>query len=91
MIPRHEILGIDLDSTWEKVLEAIVQSKHEWMPVYRENINQVMGVLHVRELMNVTLTSELNQQVLIKMLHEPYFIPEGTLLNIQLHNFQQHK
>lgn len=90
MIPRHEILGIDLNAKWEKVSEAIAQSKHEWMPVYRENINQVVGILHIRELMNVTLTSTLSQQVLMKMLHEPYFIPEGTLLNIQLHNFQQH-
>jgi Mg2+/Co2+ transporter CorB len=90
MIPRHEILGIDLDASWEKISEVIARSKHEWMPVYRENINQVVGILHVRELMQVTLTSTLTQQVLMKMLHEPYFIPEGTLLNIQLHNFQQH-
>lgn len=90
MIPRHEIFGIDLDAKWEKVSEVIAKSKHEWMPVYRENINQVVGILHVRELMHVTLTSTLTQQVLMKMLHEPYFIPEGTLLNIQLHNFQQH-
>lgn len=90
MIPRHEILGIDLDAKWEKILEAIVQSKHEWIPVYRENINQVVGILHVRELMRVTLTSALTPQSLMKMLNEPYFIPEGTLLNIQLHNFQQH-
>lgn len=90
MIPRHEILGIDLDAKWEKILDAIVQSKHEWIPVYRENINQVVGILHVRELMSLTLTNALTQQGLMKMLHEPYFIPEGTLLNIQLHNFQQH-
>ncbi len=90
MIPRHEILGIDLDATWENVLETIAQSKYEWMPVYRENINQVIGILHVRELMGATLTEALSQQVLMKILHEPYFIPEGTLLNIQLDNFQQH-
>jgi Mg2+/Co2+ transporter CorB len=90
MIPRHEIAGIDLDADWEVIFEVIAQSKHEWMPVYRENINHVMGVLHVRELINATLTSNFNQQVLMKLLHEPYFIPVGTLLNIQLQNFQQH-
>lgn len=90
MIPRHEIFGIDLNTTWEKILEAIAQSKHEWVPVYRENINQVIGILHIRELMGATLAKALNQQILMRMLHEPYFIPEGTLLNIQLDNFQQH-
>lgn len=88
MIPRHEISGIDLNQKWERIQQEIAQSKYEWMPIYKENINQVVGVLHVRELMNIILTADLNQQVLLKMLHESYFIPEGTLLNIQLQNFQ---
>lgn len=90
MIPRHEIAGVDLDDEWERVYHAIAHSKYEWLPIYRENINQVLGMLHIRELMNVALTSGLNQQALMKILHEPYFIPEGTLLNIQLQNFQQY-
>lgn len=90
MIPRHEIYGIDLDDSWEEISHVIAKSKHEWMPVYRENINQVVGILHVRELVNVTLSSEFNQPMLMKLLLEPYFIPQGTLLNIQLQNFKQH-
>lgn len=88
MIPRHEIVGIDIEQNWENVRKAIVLSKYDYLPIYRENINQVIGVLHVRDLMNVVMSNELNQQILMNMLHEPYFIPEGTLLNIQLHNFQ---
>ncbi len=90
MVPRHEIAGIDLDSTWQEISQVIAKSKHEWMPVYKENINQVTGILHIRECMKMALDGELNQQMLIKLLHEPYFIPEGTLLNIQLQNFKQH-
>lgn len=88
MIPRHEVSGIDLDQNWEKVQEALALSKYERIPIYRENINQVLGVLRVRDLMNIAMVGKLDQDVLIKMLHEPYFIPEGTLLNIQLQNFQ---
>lgn len=88
MIPRHEIIGINLEQPWEQILSEISQSKFEWLPIFRENINQVQGVLHVRDLLNVVLSAQLNPQILLKMLHEPYFIPEGTLLNIQLQNFQ---
>lgn len=88
MIPRHEVRGIDIEEDWEKVRNALASSEHERIPIYRENINQVVGVLHVCHLLNISMTSQLNKEILIKMLQEPYFIPEGTLLNIQLQNFQ---
>jgi Mg2+/Co2+ transporter CorB len=90
MIPKHQIIGIDLDQPWKKVVEEIAHSKFEWMPIYRDNINQIVGVLHVRELATV-LSKSFTEETLLKILQEAYFIPEGTLLNVQLHNFQQQK
>lgn len=90
MIPKHQIMGIDLDQPWKKVEEEIAHSKFEWMPMYRDNINQIVGVLHVRELATI-LSKSLTEEILLKILQEPYFIPEGTLLNVQLQNFQQQK
>jgi len=89
IIPRHDIVGIDLEEPWETINKKIAQSPHEWLPVYRENINQIIGMLHVRELLKVTLTGPLTIERLLTLLHEPYFIPQGTFLNIQLHHFQQ--
>jgi len=89
MVPRHEIVGIDLDQPWEQVLRDMTASQHEWLPIYRENINQIVGVLHIRELMRVVLSAPLDEKLLLKMVHEPYFIPEGTFLNMQLTNFQK--
>lgn len=91
MVPRHEIVGIDLDDSWEKVSQQIANSQYDYLPVYRENINQVVGVLHVRELMRVTLIETLTQEKLLHILKETYFVPEGTLLNLQLQNFKQNK
>jgi len=91
MIPQHEILGIDLNDSFAKIIKAIANSKHEFLPVYRENINQVVGVLHVRNLVGYVLENDFDKTKLIKMLEEPYFIPEGTLLNVQLQNFQAQK
>lgn len=88
MIPRHEIVGIDLAEEWPAVEQQLIRYQHEWLPVYRENINQIVGVLHLRELTQAVMTQPLNQGALLALLHEPYFIPEGAPLNIQLSNFQ---
>jgi Mg2+/Co2+ transporter CorB len=49
----------------------------------------MIGVLHIREVINLTLLQKLNKETLIKLLHEPYFVPQGALLNMQLKNFQR--
>lgn len=89
MIPHHKIMGIDLNDKWDQVLQMIAKSKHDWLPVYKDGINKIIGVLHVREVVNLALSHTLNQETLIKLLHEPYFIPQGALLNMQLQNFQR--
>lgn len=90
MIPTHEIIGIDLDESWEDVQRQIASSQFDWIPVYRDSINQVLGVLHLRDITHLMVEHKtLNKEILVKHLHETYFVPEGTPLNIQLVNFQQ--
>ena len=88
MIPWHEIVGIDLDQKWENIEQQLMHHQHDWIPIYRESINKIMGVLHTRELIPALLVGKLTLETLVKFIHEPYFIPKGTLLNVQLHNFQ---
>ncbi len=60
------------------------------LPVWREEINQVSGMLHLRKLMQETLTGKpLTREAMLSRLEEPYFVPENTPLNIQLLNFQR--
>ncbi len=90
MVPQHEIVGIDLDQDLSVIQNQISQSSFDWLPLYRDNINQIVGMLHVRDLTYALLTQQaFNKDALIKMASEPYFIPEGTPLNVQLFNFQQ--
>jgi Mg2+/Co2+ transporter CorB len=92
MIPSHEIAGIDLELELDVVLKQLAKSEHDWLPLYRENINQVTGILHLRELMHEILAGiEIDKAKLLMMLHEPYFVPAGTPLNIQLINFQSQR
>jgi Mg2+/Co2+ transporter CorB len=91
MVPRQEILGLDLDRTWEENLAVIQTSQHDRLPVYREYIDNIIGVTRIRDLLPELARGELTQALLLERIREPYFVPEGTPLNKQLLNFQQHR
>lgn len=90
MVPHNEIVGIDLDDD-EKEIESIIStSAHTRLPVYRDDIDNVVGILHLRKLANLAKT-ELSKPTLMSLLDEPYFIPEGTPLSTQLVQFQRRR
>jgi Mg2+/Co2+ transporter CorB len=89
MIPRQEIVGIDLDDDWSEVLQQLTQTLYTRMPVYRENIDQVEGLLHIRTVISKLAHGALNYDELMRAVRRPYFIPEGTALTQQLLEFQQ--
>jgi Mg2+/Co2+ transporter CorB len=91
MVPRQEIVGLDLDRSWEHNLTVIQTSPHDRLPVYREYIDNIIGVTRIRDLLPELARGELTQALLLERIREPYFVPEGTPLNKQLLNFQQHK
>ncbi len=90
MVPHNEIVGVDLDSDIEDIKRVIAESEHTRLPVYREHIDQVIGVLHLRGLANLAEHS-IDRDTLKKLLKEPYFVPEGTPLSTQLVQFQRRR
>ena len=88
MVPHNEIIGVDLDDDDEEIEKIISSSQHTRLPVYRDNIDQVVGILHLRKLANLA-TQELTKNKLQQLLSEPYFVPEGTPLSTQLVQFQR--
>jgi Mg2+/Co2+ transporter CorB len=90
MVPHNEIVGIDLDDDDEEIGNIIASSQHSRMPVYRDNIDHVVGILHMRKLANLART-ELGKESLKQLLDEPYFVPEGTPLSKQLVQFQRRR
>ncbi|MCP5091252.1 MAG: HlyC/CorC family transporter [Gammaproteobacteria bacterium] len=90
MVPHNEIIGIDLDSDSADIESIIAGSQHTRLPVYRDNIDQVVGILHLRKLANLA-QQDLNKDKLRRLLSEPYFVPEGTPLSKQLVQFQRRR
>lgn len=91
MIPRNEIYAIDLDDEDEEILDKIQKSEFTRLLVYEEDIDNVIGILHLRQTSSFITPTGLDREALRKVISEPYFIPEGTGLNIQLLNFQKDK
>jgi Mg2+/Co2+ transporter CorB len=91
MVPRQEIVGLDLDRPWEENLSVIQTSPHDRLPVYREYIDNIIGLTRVRDLLPELARGELTQALLLERIRDAYFVPEGTPLTKQLLNFQQHR
>ena len=91
MVPRNEAYGIDLDDDMPTILEQLRTSHHTRLPVYRGDINNVTGLVHMRSIARLLSRDELTRENLIAACKEPYFIPENTPLHTQLLNFQKHK
>lgn len=90
MVPHNEIVGIDLDDDEEAISRIIRNSEHTRLPVYRDNIDNVLGVLHLRRLANLA-QRDVDKARIEQLLDEPYFVPEGTPLSTQLVQFQRRR
>jgi len=89
LIPQTEIVGIDLNDDWDTILKTIRQGSFTRLPVFRDSMDDVLGILHVKRLVQAGGVDELNKQLLMSLVEEPYFVPEGTPLNKQLVQFQR--
>jgi len=88
MVPHNEIVGINLDDSDEAIEATIAQSQHTRLPVFNDNIDQIVGILHLRQLANL-IPEKIDRASLMSLLTAPYFVPEGTPLSMQLVQFQR--
>ncbi len=88
MVPRNEITGIDINEDIDMIVKRLGDSQYTRMPLFQENIDHVIGILHMRNILPLLYRGELDHEALKRAAREPYFIPESTTLNRQLLNFQ---
>lgn len=91
MVPRNDIIGLDLDDQWPLILSHLQTCQHTRIPIYHGSIDNVEGILHVRKVVNLIAQKKATKEELLNAADPVYFIPEGTPLNNQLINFQQQK
>jgi Mg2+/Co2+ transporter CorB len=91
MVPRGEIEGIDLDADWDEIASKLGTSRYTRLPVYRVNLDNVVGVVHLRRVMRLMHSGDFNRASFEALIVEPYFIPQGTPLSTALLNFRASK
>ena len=91
MIPRNEIVGIDINDDISTILNTISKSPHTRIPLYQEELNNVVGMVHVRQILPLMYAENPSKEEFLALAREPYFVPESTPLNTQLLNFQKRK
>lgn len=85
MSPRMDIFALEITTPFEVVMEKIVDKGYSRIPVYRDNIDQIEGVLFIKDLIPYIDETDLKWQELIRM---PFFIPENKMLDNLLKDFQ---
>ncbi len=88
MVPRNEISGIDLDDSIREIESQLRSSQHTRLPVWKGNINNIIGILHMRNAAKVLAQESFNKAELLQATREPYFVPETAQLHNQLFHFQ---
>ncbi|HAF87068.1 MAG TPA: magnesium/cobalt efflux protein, partial [Legionellales bacterium] len=91
LIPPAEIIGIDIERHWPDILAQLETAQHTRLPLYRHRIDNLLGIIHIRQVLNLNLRGELTKEHLIALAEAPYFVPEATALNTQLLHFQKMK
>ena len=89
MIPRTEMECIDSKEPMEKIIDQIIQTGYSRMPVYRENVDNIIGVIYTKDIISILQNRELI--VLQDILRKPHFIPETKKIDELLHEFQRGK
>jgi Mg2+/Co2+ transporter CorB len=89
MTPRAQIEAVDLEAPAEDMVRHLSTSYHTRLPVYRGELGNVVGVLHLRRALSLLRQGELDKSALEELLADPYFVPAATPALTQLQYFQE--
>ncbi len=93
MVPRNEIVGLNLDEDTETLFDTIINSGFTRLPVYQGDINNVTGILHMKRVNRLLRegSEKFTKESIKRFAPEPYFVPESTPLHKQLVNFRHQR
>ncbi|MGV3587286.1 MAG: hemolysin family protein [Adhaeribacter sp.] len=87
MVPRTKLAALDIDSSEDKILDMVFKEGYSRIPVYKETIDNIVGILYVKDLLIVIRRGEpINLE---KLIRPAYFVPETKKINRLLQHFQR--
>ena len=91
MVPRNEIYALDINDDWKDLLKGLTNSQHTRLLLYRDNIDDAVGFIHVRDALRLLAKEDFSKTTLLRAVREIYFTPEGTSLFVLMQKLQQNK
>jgi len=87
MIPRTEVIGFEVTASFESVLETVRRERHSRFPVFRDNLDHIVGVVHSKEILDFIGRTE--EFALLDICRKPHFVPESKRVAVLLQSFRQ--
>ncbi|WP_168464378.1 HlyC/CorC family transporter [Wolbachia endosymbiont of Ctenocephalides felis wCfeT] len=93
MIHRKNLFSLDISQNSEDLIKNILTSRHSRIPLWQEEPEKIIGVVHVKDLINALRekNNKIEEVDITKVMSEPCFLPESTPLSVQLHNFRKNR
>jgi len=91
LVPRNDVIGLNIDDSIDELLHQIENSQHTRMPVYKKDLDNIIGMLHLRSVGRLLNLENINKAAILRETNAAYYIPESTPLHTQLFNFQNKK
>ncbi len=91
LVPRNDVIGLNIDDSIDELLHQIENSQHTRMPVYKKDLDNIIGMLHLRSVGRLLNLENINKAAILRETSAAYYIPESTPLHTQLFNFQNKK
>lgn len=91
MIPRNKIVGIEIHSSLEEVIQKFLNEGYSRMPVYHSNIDDIVGVIYAKDLLGLSKHTQTEKLILENILRAPLFVNENNKIEDVLKEMQKTK
>lgn len=89
MVPRVDIVGVERDTPWSEMLDRVRSAQHSRIPVYEETVDEIVGILYVKDLLPAVLADEEPEAGWPSLMRPPVFIPTSKRIADLLREFRQ--
>jgi CBS domain containing-hemolysin-like protein len=90
MIPRTEIAAVSTEATIDEIINEVIDSRHTRIPVYRGTIDNIIGILNVKDMLKFW-SRQITKEDLLACLSTPYYIPETKNTNLLFYELKENK
>ncbi len=91
MMPRTEMVAVEANTPLEDIIGLVSESTYTKFPVYENDLDHIIGIVHVKDLLNVMQTDDCQGCIARKVVREPLFVPETATVSGLLSHFRIHR